>query len=252
MDICLRPSSAKPRIGISCADYSTPAQDAICRAVTESGGVPVLLKKHNTRCVEQDFLGFQGIIVMGNDEDINPADYGHECHPETQVDSNTCRARYEEKLMAFALTANVPLLAICGGMQRLNVMGGGTLIQHLPDMLGHGNHLRPDAMHCPVETISLVPGTKLYALAEMKPLVFDNSLHHQAIGVVRPDFRVSARASDGVIEAIEPDPLKIFGDHPFALGVQWHPEFGVSALSQGITAGLTEAAASLVPARAYA
>ncbi len=228
---------SKPRIGISCGESAARSLDAICRAVRAKGGDPVLLRQHAKRCVEKDFVGLEGVIVMGNDDDIDPCKYGQERHPETRIESNTARADYEEKLISFALTADVPLLCICGGMQRLNVIGGGTLVQHID------GHLDVDVQ--PTAPITLIPGTRLYKLAEMKPMVFDNTLHHQVIDVVRPDFRVAARATrDNVIEAIEPAERGLYADHPFAIGVQWHPEYGVSELSVNLTENFIRAAAA--------
>jgi putative glutamine amidotransferase len=126
----------------------------------------------------------------------------------------------EAALIADALAAGLPLLCICRGMQMFNVVRGGTLNQHIPEHELHGVKPPPDRRHEPVHTVQIQPGTRLAEI--LGPVEHPvNSRHHQAVDRVGKGLIVSARAPDGVIEALE-DP-----GHPFAVACQWHPEESV-------------------------
>jgi putative glutamine amidotransferase len=229
--------------------------------IGKSGGVE--------NAVARDLSGLDGFIVMGNNEDIDPAKYGQTKEfEETSIETNKARASYEEAAIQYALDNRIPLLGICGGMQRLNVLDhkthGGTLHQHLPAILTDASG-KPDERHCqditkvhpfvPVQPIRILPNTRLSDIAgnkdyyfvsgrrELAPGVYgENSYHHQAIDKVRDDFRVCAiSADDYIIEAIEPRAGSQYSNQ-YVLGVQFHPEFGTSALGEKIVQGLTDAA----------
>ena len=118
---------------------------------------------------------------------------------------------------------DLPLLGICGGQQLLNVVLGGTLIQHIPDALPTAlAHEQPNPRTEPGHEVIVVPGTLLHRITGTERLPV-NSAHHQAAERVGPGIVASGRAPDGIIEAIE-DPRR-----PFCLGVQWHPEYRISA-----------------------
>jgi putative glutamine amidotransferase len=156
--------------------------------------------------------GASGLMLMGGD-DVNPARYGEPRHPETE-DPDDGRDELECALIAKALERDLPILAICRGMQILNVAQGGTLVQHLE------NHRQKTidkslSAHC----VEIVPGSTLATIAggELKAPV--NSRHHQAVARLGQGLIMSATDTrDGVIEAIERP------DKRFVVGVQWHPE----------------------------
>jgi putative glutamine amidotransferase len=123
---------------------------------------------------------------------------------------------------------NKPVLGICGGEQLLNVVLGGTLIQHIPDRIpGALEHEQKNARTEPGHEIAIVPATLLHRIAGVEKAAV-NTAHHQAVAKVAPGAVVNATTSDGVIEGIE------LPAHPFCLGVQWHPEYFVSPIDKKI------------------
>ncbi|TCM46655.1 peptidase C26-like protein [Kribbella sp. VKM Ac-2568] len=135
-------------------------------------------------------------------------------HPET-VDTRPGRDEHEAILIRSALDQDLPLLAICRGLQMLNVTLGGTLQQHLPDAVAHDEH-RPSPAVFGQTDVKIEPDSLTSKLFGERTTV--HCYHHQAVDVVAPDLRVTARAADGTVEAAE------VAGHDFALGVQWHPE----------------------------
>ncbi len=157
-----------------------------------------------------------GLVLTGGG-DVDPAAYGEEPDPEVGgVDRN--RDASERALLAAALDADLPVLAICRGCQVLNVFLGGTLHQHLPDLVGTTDHRRAPLVFDDVE-VETVPGT--IAAAVFGPTTTVLCSHHQAIRDLGRGLVVSARAGDGVVEAVELPSAR------FVLAVQWHPEEGL-------------------------
>jgi putative glutamine amidotransferase len=155
-----------------------------------------------------------GLLLAGG-TDVNPELYGQEKAPETQ-DPDTERDAREQRLIVEALENDLPVLAICRGLQMLNVALGGTLIQHLPNAVDHMR--RPDNASERAHDVELVPEALLHGVlgGDTFPV---NSRHHQAIAAVAPALRLAAVApGDGVIEAVEMPGTR------FVFGVQWHPE----------------------------
>ena len=183
--------------------------------ITAVGGVAVLLPPQpvNPAIAERVLDGLDGLLITGG-RDVDPAAYGHEPHPETDQPGRQ-RDAWEFALLDAALRRKLPVLGICRGTQVLNVALGGTLHQHLPDVIGHGGHRAGNAVFntLPVRT---VPGTRLAALVGES--VDAKCYHHQAVAEVAKGLTVSARDADGVVEALE-----LPGDG-FVLAVQWHPE----------------------------
>ena len=153
----------------------------------------------------QPLDSLDGLLLTGG-TDVNPARYSAERHPETE-DPDDPLDELEMGLLRDALSAGLPVLAICRGMQLFNVFHGGTLTQHLD------SHNSRDAIH----DIQVVANSRLAAIVgEGEHAV--NSRHHQAVACVGDGLIVSAKSSDGVVEALErPGPA-------FAVAVQWHPE----------------------------
>jgi putative glutamine amidotransferase len=159
--------------------------------------------------------GALGLVLLGG-VDVNPARYGELRHPETE-DPDDPRDQLECSLIAEALDRDLPILAICRGMQILNVQHGGTLVQHLEPVESHRQQPKDKSVstHC----IEIVPGTTLARIAGVELRRPVNSRHHQSVARVGEGLIVSATdPRDGVIEAIE----RV--DRRFVVGVQWHPE----------------------------
>ena len=188
-------------------------------ALREAGAIAFMLPPDPRVAAEPDSAldALDGLILAGG-ADIDPASYGAERHPKT-LNTRPERDRVEIALARRALERELPLLGICRGMQLLNVALGGTLIQHLPDSLGHAEHRRSlgsfdDADHA----VRLEPGS-LAAHAAGGTHHATKSHHHQGVdrlgeGIVASGWSVL----DDLVEAIEVPSAR------WALGVQWHPE----------------------------
>jgi putative glutamine amidotransferase len=205
---------------------------AYVRAVRSAGARPVLIPPDpagSARLVES----IDGLVLTGGG-DIDPSRFGADRHELTdQVDQD--RDAGEAGLLEAALEARLPILGICRGMQLINILYGGDLVQHVPDVVGHDRHkIEPGVFHR--HRVHAEPGTQLAALVGEETMLVE-SHHHQAVGRVGSGLIVSARAEDGLAEAIE-DP-----ERPFCLGVQWHPEEGDD---NALFAGLIQCARSLV------
>ena len=162
-----------------------------------------------------------GVLLTGGG-DVNPALYGEDRHPLTQS-AEPGRDGFEIDLARGAMSNNVPLLAICRGAQVLNVAAGGTLVQDIPSVVDTGlTHAVNEPKNLDCHDIRIVAGTRLsQALGDSAEAACScrvNSRHHQSVGRTGDGLVVSARAGDGVVEAIEKP------EHPFCIGVQWHPE----------------------------
>jgi len=157
----------------------------------------------------------RGVLLMGG-SDVNPSRYGETPHPETQPPDDA-RDELETTLIEHAIASDIPLLAICRGLQILNVALGGTLVQHLDNAARHRQKTADRGQ--PVHQIEIVPGTQLASIAGDCLRWSVNSRHHQAIGRLGDGLRVSARdPEDGTIEAVERPGKR------FVIGVQWHAE----------------------------
>ena len=184
--------------------------------------------------------GLDGLIITGG-RDVVPAGYGQQPHPATDeaVADNRQRDALEFALVDGAIRRGMPVLGICRGAQVINVALGGTLHQHLPDVIGHTRHQQGNAVFS-TSAVRTVPGTRLAALIGESSDA--QCYHHQAIDRLGEGLIVSAQDSDGVIEAVE-----IPGDN-FVLAVQWHPEERLDDLR--LFAAVVEAAAAYATGRA--
>ncbi|SRR6266540_1531328 len=180
-------------------------------AVHVSGGRAVLVTPDDP---DVDVLeGLDGIMFTGG-SDVDPALYGEAPHPTTNVKPE--RDTAELVLMRAAIAEDLPLLAICRGMQLMCVAYGGRLHQHLPDVLGHNNHRPISGPKFGQHPVRVTPGTRAHAI--LGDVLVVNSFHHQGIkdpGGLRPTGWCE---EDNLIEIVE-DPTKTF-----VVGVQWHPE----------------------------
>ncbi|MBB0244513.1 gamma-glutamyl-gamma-aminobutyrate hydrolase family protein [Streptomyces alkaliphilus] len=181
------------------------------RLVQRAGGTALLLPPDPAPGAARAVVErLDGVVVAGG-PDVDPARYGAERDPRTGPPAHE-RDAWEAALIAAALDADVPLLGVCRGMQLMNVVLGGTLLQHLD---GHAGAPGTWETH-PVRP---VPGTRLAELlGPGSPEV--KTHHHQAVDRLAEGLVVCARAGDGTVEAVE------LPSADFALGVQWHPEAG--------------------------
>src|SRR5579884_3004965 len=181
------------------------------RAVERAGGRAVLVPP-DADGIEEVLDGLDGLIFSGGN-DMAPESYGADADPATNG-TNPARDRGELALLAGALERDLPVLAICRGVEVLNVVRGGDLVQHLPDVFGHEEH-RAVVGEFSEHPVRVDPSSML---GEVRGPV--KSHHHQGLGRLGEGLREGAWAEDGVVEAVE-DPQR-----PFLLGVLWHPEAG--------------------------
>jgi putative glutamine amidotransferase len=186
--------------------------------VNLAGGVAALLppQQVDAASAERVLDGLDGLVITGG-RDVVPESYGQQAHPATDegIADNRMRDAFEFALVDGAIRRGMPLLGICRGAQVINVALGGTLHQHLPDVIGHTHHQKGNAVFS-TSSVRTVPGTRLAALIGESSDA--QCYHHQAIDRLGRGLIVSAQDSDGVIEAVE-----IPGEN-FVLAVQWHPE----------------------------
>ncbi len=256
------PESVKPPVvGISGGNADSASVRAMFTQIQSAGAIPIFLGNHAQRSATEDIDKIDVLVVMGNDADIDPERYGQAKHEKTKSESATpegkARAEYEYQLMQLAIEKKMPLLGVCGGMQRLNVMCGGTLNQNIADVTGNDDHAQQDhniAPFTPVQLVRIEPGSTLgdisrevsavYTPTHAKvPLtgIMENSMHHQCVDKVGEGLRLCGASIEPdkngdktlIPEAIEADPNGRFGGQ-FLLGVQWHPEFSASPLGKYI------------------
>jgi len=239
-----KPTSSLPVVGITLD--SEPAggwskypwyavRENYCAAVVEAGGLPVLLP-HEPARAEAYLDHIDALLVTGGAFDLDPALFGANTRHET-VRTKDRRTAFEAAVTRGALERNLPLLGICGGQQLLNVVLGGTLIQHIPDEVENAlAHEQPNPRHEAGHPVAITAGGLLKSICRADELPV-NSAHHQAVKVVGPGVVVNAVAPDGVIEGIEAP------NYRFCLGVQWHPEFAVSPGDSAIFKAFIAAAA---------
>ena len=200
-------------IGITPSNRLTDYVESVRRA----GGDPRVLSVDEPPSLE----GLDGVLFTGGG-DVDPSHYHDARHPSTN-EPDAARDAFELALAKLALAKNAPLLAVCRGLQVINVAAGGTLIQDIPAQvnraLGHQIDSPPYAI---AHEIWVTPGTTLARVMQEEladgEVLQVNSRHHQAIDKTAEGFTVSATAPDGVVEAIERSSA------PFCVAVQWHPE----------------------------
>ncbi len=216
---------------------------AYIEGINRGGGAVVLLppQPDGGQIVERILDGLDGLVITGG-RDVDPARYGRPRHPSTDEPVGH-RDEWDFALVRAALRRGLPLLGICRGAQVLNVALGGTLHQHLPDVLGHTRHRRGNAAFS-TSSVQTVPGTRLATLIGDHADV--QCYHHQAIDRLGDGLVVGARdTAEGVVEAIERD-RALPGD-AFVLAVQWHPEERLDDVR--LFGGLVEAAGSYATER---
>ena len=207
-------------------------------AVQRAGALPLVLPPDDTAAEAPDDLldRIDGLILAGG-ADIDPATYGAAPHPMTG-ESRPERDRFELALAYRALERGIPVLGICRGGQMLNVACGGTLHQHLPEVVGSERHLETPGTFAEHE-VELEPGSLAARAAEAERIAV-KSHHHQGVDELGDGLKATGHAlPDGNVEAIEST------EHDFALGVLWHPEVDArSKIVAALIAAITPRVAS--------
>lgn len=214
-----RPAAVLPRVYTDC--------------VIGAGGAVVGLPPQppHPDAIERVLDGIDGLILTGG-KDVDAALYGERAHPENDT-PRPDRDAWELALVRAAIARDLPLLGICRGLQVLNVALGGTLVQHLPDVIGSHRYSYGNATFADNPVIT-VPGTRIGGMLGDSLTV--KSYHHQAINHLAEGLTVSARGDDGIIQAVDIDGMS------FGVAVQWHPEETPDDLR--LFAALIEAAAA--------
>ncbi len=204
------------------------------KAVTAAGGLPVMLP-HFPEQVDVYLDQLSGLVITGGAFDVDPLLYG-EAERHGTVALKSYRTSFEWGMAEGALGRGMPILGICGGQQLLNVVLGGTLIQHIPDEVPDAlEHEQPNPRDEPGHDVTIVADTLLHHIADASTIAV-NSAHHQAVKQTGPGVIINAVAPDGVIEGIE------FPRHDFCVGVQWHPEFQINVTDKRIFQAFVDAA----------
>jgi len=186
-------------------------------ATERAGGIAILLPPQGSGteggCADEVLGRVDGLVLTGG-ADVDPLRYG-EAPAERTSPPRVLRDEWEIALTRAALLRDLPLLAVCRGLQILNVALGGSLHQHLPEVTGHEGHQPAPGIFGAVD-VNIEPGTRTAKLTG--PRVRASCHHHQALARVAPGLKVTGHADDGTVEAVE------VPGRAFAVGVQWHPE----------------------------
>jgi putative glutamine amidotransferase len=250
----------KPRIAIPLPTstdlaYNQASWPQYAAAIQRSGGEAVEIPLHATPTEIINLINTcQAVLLPGSPADVNPHKYGQEPAPECAPPDNP-RENVDELLLQDAHNLYKPLLAICFGLQSLNVWRGGTLVQDLTIL--PVNHPAGSSVAI-AHTAAVAPSSLLSALTSREEATEQqgylrlpvNSSHHQAIGIPGDGLRVSARCpQDAVIEAVEGGQATEGADIHFVIGVQWHPErsYDISPTSQALFRRFIAEAAAWTP-----
>jgi putative glutamine amidotransferase len=219
--------------------YFSPAPYA--EAVARAGGVPVLLPHVDPQHAMEVLAPLHGLVIAGGSLDVPPAYYNETPRPGL---GRTCeeRSSFERALYWAALARDLPILGVCGGMQLINVLHGGSLYQDLAERPGTLNHVQPYDRRQPHHVVSVLPESRLARVCDSTQLEV-NSTHHQVLNRLGTGVIAVGHSLEGVVEAIE------VLDRRFVLGVQWHPEALEGTAHLAIYESLVEAARNRTAAR---
>ena len=201
--------------------------------ISKAGGLPILIP-YDHQAIDEYLNLIDGLLFIGGGFDVHPKRYGQKIHPKVTLNEPRDNFEFEMFLRAIKQRPEMPILGICNGMQLMNIIFGGDCIQHIPDYPKYMNHEQsqnPEFMEAgkAYHDVEINQKSQLFEIAQIKNIK-TNSSHHQAVGNLGKNMIVSAKSNDGIIEAIEHQ------QHPFCLGVQWHPEFGSNPADQKIFA----------------
>ena len=193
------------------------------KAVEVAGGIPVVIPPLDHDLIAPLLERIDGVCLSGG-PDIHPDHYGQK--PDRHLGPTAPDLdRFELEIAREADESGLPVLAICRGMQALNVSRDGTLHQHIPDRWGEIDHRQKEPGQTAVHRVDLDPDSELSSIVD-SPMIAVNSFHHQAVDRIGDGLVATGWSPDGVTEAIE-DP-----DHEFMIGVQWHAELMVEQPEQ--------------------
>ena len=231
----------KPVIGISCCnklfgEYASPnhaASDTYVRATDQVvGAVPLLIPANGPAADIETILDrLDGLLLTGSRSNVDPALYDGPAHP-ADTPQDPRRDAVTTALIRAAVARGMPVLAVCRGLQEVNVAFGGSLLQCVEEMPGRLDHSAPRHPDFAVRAGNRHPVTLTGALRSIvgEEVITVNSLHHQAINRLGQGLVIEGTAPDGTVEAIRVEGAR------FAIGVQWHPEydFGANPISRAI------------------
>ena len=197
-------------------------------SINDAGGVALVLT-YNYQAIDKFLSLIDGLMVIGGHMDINPTRYNAEnIHPTVKL--NLTRENFEYEIVSKAVETSLPIFGICNGMQLISILHGGKIIQHIPDnpkfMDHEQSHFDEFKKHeTPYHQVNIDTNSNFYKIVQAEKFSC-NSSHHQAVESVGSNLKVVGTASDGIIEAFEKP------NHPFCVGVQWHPEFHSSSIDK--------------------
>lgn len=191
------------------------------QAIENAGGAALLIP-YDYSSIESYVKALDGLVISGGHCDVDPKYYG-EAIGHSEVFLKPMRTEFEWKITEKMLECNKPTLGICGGMQLLNVIFGGSLYQHLPEHFPtHIEHVQSQDRTLPQHDVVIQKETILSKIINSSEKIAVNSVHHQGVNKLGRGLIANAVAPDGLIEGLEAE------GHPFCVGVQWHPEFHVN------------------------
>ena len=220
----------RPLIGITCSrviggawgqydpgHFMDYAYEEYCQAIHHCGGASVIISVPQSRETFRTIFDRLDALLLSGGPDVNPKFYGEQPLAGLgEIDEDLDRMEIEAAQMAFE--QDLPILCVCRGIQVLNVSRGGTLYQDIPSQVKEGiNHTQKADKSVLTHSIQIEEKTRLYGIFKRKK-IWVNGKHHQAIKDLAQGLLISARAGDGIIEAVEHPPKR------FVIGVQWHPE----------------------------
>ena len=237
----------KPIIGITLDEeekdtYSKfpwyAARKNYSESVELAGGICIFLPS-NLNAINQYLKIIHGLVVTGGDFDIDPKIYGKKVKS-SKVKIKSNRTDFELKITTKAVKKKIPVLGICGGQQLINVVFGGTLIQHIPDTIDSRiNHEQTNPRNEASHFVMIKKQTKLFDIVKNSKM-YVNSAHHQAVDKLGKGLISSAFSEDGIIEGIESK------YHNYCIGVQWHPEFLIDSNDINIFKSLIKSAKKII------
>ncbi|HAU32033.1 MAG TPA: peptidase C26 [Desulfotomaculum sp.] len=210
-----------PVIGITCSWDDVSQRHFLgslyCEAVRAAGGVPVLLANYEKEEEIAELLGIIDGLLLSGGKDVDPFYFGEETLPECG-EITPLRDAFEIKLARMAIKGQIPVLGICRGAQVLNIAAGGNIYQDIKTQLTCClKHYQQAPGWAATHRINIEKDSLLESILQVSEIMV-NSYHHQAVRDVAPGFKISAKSSDGVVEAIEG------ASGSFILGLQCHPE----------------------------
>lgn len=199
-------------------------RDNYAKVISRAGATPIMIP-YDLTSIKEYINIIDALVISGGDYDLSPTHYDDELKSQTRTLKEN-RVLFETSLINAAIKKRIPILGICAGMQLMAVkIGKGKLIQDIISdgyiNICHEQKIKNIHPSKPIHSVIIDKDSYLYKILG-KEKIEVNSTHHQAVKEINSDFRISAKAPDGIIEAIE------HKDYPFMVGVEWHPEYEVT------------------------